>query len=190
MNKLFVKLITLDEKLSSRMALENPPKVLEAILKVVSHSCDSWYWMVGLVLLWTLSASPGKTIAVTTAFVTGSLAVFVLLVKFLIRRKRPEGDWGQIYRVNDPHSFPSGHAARAGAIVFLAIHFLDWWAILLVVGWAMVVAYSRVALKVHLFSDIVVGLVLGFFYAWGAIRAFEVLAALFPGIARILFNGF
>ena len=41
------------------------------------------------------------------------LAALVLAIKFLVRRQRPEGEWGAIYRNTDPHSFPSGHAARA-----------------------------------------------------------------------------
>ena len=186
----FERLIAIDEKLSSKLALENPPKALEVFLKVISHSCDSWYWMLGLVLLWGLSGHTGKTIAVTTAFVTGTLAFLVLAIKFLFRRKRPEGEWGQVYRVNDPHSFPSGHAARAGAIAMVAIHFLDWWAVILVVLWALLVAYSRVALKVHYFSDVIVGFTFGFFYAFGAIQIVQLLAHFFPGVANILFNGF
>lgn len=190
MSKAISKIIAFDERLSARLALEHPPKLLEVFLKFISHSCDSWYWMVGLVLLWTLSAQPGKTIAVTTAFVTGTLAFVVLGIKFLFRRKRPDGEWGQVYRVNDPHSFPSGHAARAGAIAMLAVQFLDWWAVILVVIWALLVTYSRVALKVHYFSDVIVGFTFGFFYALGAIHLFQQLALLFPGVARILFNGF
>jgi undecaprenyl-diphosphatase len=50
----------------------------------------------------------------------GVLAAMVLGIKFLVRRKRPEGEWGQIYRNTDPHSFPSGHAARAFLIAVIA----------------------------------------------------------------------
>ena len=48
------------------------------------------------------------------------LAVMVLLIKFRIRRQRPVGEWGRIYRNTDPHSFPSGHAARAFLIATIA----------------------------------------------------------------------
>ena len=51
----------------------------------------------------------------------GMLAALVLVLKFLIRRRRPEGEWGGIYRQTDPHSFPSGHAARSVLIAVLAV---------------------------------------------------------------------
>ena len=48
------------------------------------------------------------------------LAGVVLAIKFLVRRERPQGEWGGIYRNTDPHSFPSGHAARAFLIAVVA----------------------------------------------------------------------
>ena len=47
------------------------------------------------------------------------LAAVVLVVKFAIRRRRPEGESAS-YRATDPHSFPSGHAARTFLIAVLA----------------------------------------------------------------------
>ena len=41
-------------------------------------------------------------------------------VKQVIRRERPAGEWGGIYRAIDPHSFPSGHATRAALLAALA----------------------------------------------------------------------
>lgn len=190
MSKLYQTILKWDERLSSRIALENPPKLFEGFIKVISHSCDSWYWMLGLALLWALSGGSGKELAVTIAFVTGTLAFMVFLVKFLFKRKRPEGEWGQVYRVNDPHSFPSGHAARAAAIVVVVAHFLPWWAVLLFGLWALLVGYSRVALKVHYLSDVVFGFLFGAAYAFGALFIFGYLMKIFPKIARILFRGF
>ncbi len=190
MKKLYYKLLKRDEEASSWLALENPPRVVEIFLKLVSHSCDSWYWMIGLVLLWVISNRAGKEIAVTTAFVTGTLAFVVLLVKFLFRRPRPEGDWGQIYRVNDPHSFPSGHAARAAAIVVVAAHLLPWWAVVIVAIWALLVGYSRVALKVHYLSDVLFGFLFGTLFALVTLWVFAFLMQIFPKIARILYQGF
>lgn len=190
MKDLFYKMLKRDEEASSRLALENPPRPIELLLQIISHSCDSWYWMIGLVLLWVLSNRAGKEIAVTTAFVTGTLAFVVLLVKFLFRRPRPEGDWGQIYRVNDPHSFPSGHAARAAAIVIVAAHLLPWWAVMIVVVWAILVGYSRVALKVHYLSDVLFGFLFGALFALVMLWVFAFLMQIFPKFARFLYQGF
>ncbi len=48
----------------------------------------------------------------------------MLGIKFTIKRSRPEGEWGAIYRNSDPHSFPSGHATRAImlAVLFWGLH--------------------------------------------------------------------
>lgn len=120
------------------------------------------------------------------------LAITILLVKFLFRRPRPEGDWGQVYRVNDPpHSFPSGHAARAAAIVVVVARFLPWWVVLIVAVWAILVGYSRVALKVHYLSDVLFGFLFGAIFAFGMLWVFARLMQIFPPkIARFLLQGF
>ena len=190
MKPFLLRLLSLDERLSAGLALDNPPKAVELFLKFISHSCDSWYWLVGLLLVWLLAGQDGKEIAVSTGFVTGFLAITILLVKFLFRRPRPEGDWGQVYRVNDPHSFPSGHAARAAAIVVVVARFLPWWVVLIVAVWAILVGYSRVALKVHYLSDVLFGFLFGAIFAFGMLWVFARLMQIFPKIARFLLQGF
>ena len=58
---------------------------------------------------------------VWVAYAVVFLATIVLILKFTIRRSRPAGDWGEVYRSTDPHSFPSGHAARVSYIAVMAI---------------------------------------------------------------------
>jgi len=89
------------------------------------------------------------------------LAVIVLAIKFTIRRRRPEGEWGGMYRSTDPHSFPSGHAARAILIGVLAIGLGPGWLAILLCVWAPLVALARVAMGLHFLSDVTAGAVLG-----------------------------
>ena len=89
------------------------------------------------------------------------LAGVVLVIKFLVRRERPQGDWGGIYRNTDPHSFPSGHAARAFLIAVIASALAPAWLATLLWIWAPLVALARVAMGVHYLSDVVAGAVLG-----------------------------
>jgi len=89
------------------------------------------------------------------------LALIVTALKFSIRRRRPEGEWGAIYRSTDPHSFPSGHAARAA---LLAVSSLVWgpsWLGALLVLWAPIVSLARVAMGLHYLSDVIAGATLG-----------------------------
>ena len=90
-----------------------------------------------------------------------SLAALVMVIKFLVRRKRPEGEWGGIYRNTDPHSFPSGHAARAYLIAVVASALAPAWLAALLWIWAPLVALARVAMGVHYVSDVVAGAALG-----------------------------
>src|SRR5678810_1059321 len=89
----------------------------------------------------------------------------VLIIKFSIRRKRPEGNWGQIYRYTDPHSFPSGHAARAFLIATIASGLGPAWLAIALWVWAPLVAFARVAMGVHYLSDILAGSLLGILVA-------------------------
>jgi undecaprenyl-diphosphatase len=88
-------------------------------------------------------------------------AIVVLSIKLLVRRQRPEGDWGAIYRNTDPHSFPSGHAARSVMLATLITVLGPPWSIPIIILWAPLVALARVAMGVHYISDVLAGGVLG-----------------------------
>jgi undecaprenyl-diphosphatase len=108
-----------------------------------------------------LEDSSWKRWAVVMFVGIGGLAVLVMALKFIIRRQRPEGEWGGIYRNTDPHSFPSGHAARAFMIAVVASGLGPAWLALILWIWAPLVALARVAMGVHYASDIVAGALVG-----------------------------
>jgi undecaprenyl-diphosphatase len=89
--------------------------------------------------------------------------VLVQVLKRAVARARPCDAGGRPLALvdwPDPHSFPSGHAAAATAVattVVLAHPAIAPVALPL----AGTVAYSRVALRVHHVSDVLVGVVLG-----------------------------
>ncbi len=88
-------------------------------------------------------------------------AVLVLALKFSVRRRRPDGQWGAIYRSTDPHSFPSGHAARAFLIAVLAVGLGPAWFGISALLWAPFVTLARVAMGVHYLSDVLAGVLVG-----------------------------
>jgi undecaprenyl-diphosphatase len=114
-----------------------------------------------LALLWWLGNGFWKPWALTVLISIVALAVIVLLIKFTIRRRRPEGEWGAMYRITDPHSFPSGHAARVILIAILAVGLGPGWLAVILCIWAPLVALARVAMGLHYISDIIAGIVLG-----------------------------
>jgi undecaprenyl-diphosphatase len=96
----------------------------------------------------------------------------VQVLKRTVARPRPCDAWGRplaLVELPDPFSFPSGHAAASFAVaVPIAI---EWpWLAPLVLGVAMVIAASRVILRVHHASDVFVGAALGIGAALAAVR--------------------
>lgn len=155
------RLLELDARLSAQLRVAERPGVLRSLSAILAHSGDSWFWWGGLLLLWWRGDAFWKPWALTVLVSIIALALIVLPIKFLIRRRRPEGDWGALYRTTDPHSFPSGHAARAILIAVLATGLGPAWLALLLWIWAPLVSLARVAMGVHYISDVAAGMFLG-----------------------------
>jgi undecaprenyl-diphosphatase len=94
-----------------------------------------------------------------------------MAIKLLVRRRRPEGEWGAIYRRTDPHSFPSGHAARAGLLATLIAGWGPAWLAPILLVWAPLVILARVAMGLHYLSDVLAGAALGVLVGIGILQA-------------------
>lgn len=154
-------MIELDRKLSMRLRVAEKPGLLRNTAIFFAHSGDSWFWGAALVILWLAAPPPWKDWAVVLLLSISLLVVIVLAVKFSVRRQRPAGEWGGIYRNTDPHSFPSGHAARAFLIAALVVGLGPAWLAWVLCLWAPLVSLARVAMGVHYLSDVAAGAVLG-----------------------------
>ena len=158
-------ILELDARLSNQMRVAEKPGALRAIAVFFAHSGDSWFWALGLLVIWILGNSFWKEWSAVQFGSISLLAVMVLAIKFRIRRQRPVGEWGRIYRNTDPHSFPSGHAARAFLIATIATGLGPPGLAIALWIWAPLVGLARVAMGVHYLSDIVAGALLGILVA-------------------------
>ncbi len=158
------KLILKDEELSRSLRVLENSKRIKPIAAIFAHSGDSWFWLAGLILVAVFGDTYWKPWSFILIFSLVVLAVFVIALKFIIRRRRPEGEWGQIYRATDPHSFPSGHAARAFLFAILAIGLGPTWLAWILMIWAPLVSLARVMLGVHYLSDVVAGILIGIIF--------------------------
>ena len=153
-------MIELDGCLTQRLRIAEQPGPLRTVAAVLAHSGDSWFWLAGLALLWWLGTDYWKRelLVLIVSILVAALVVFV--VKVIVRRRRPEGEWGKFYRSTDPHSFPSGHAVRAMMLAVIMLGMSPATGIVLLV-WAPLVALARVAMGLHYLSDVLAGMLLG-----------------------------
>ena len=151
----------LDDRFARSSQNAEHPTFIRAIAVLLAHSGDSWFWLIGLGLLWWLGTEYWNRLALIMVIGIVVTAVVVMTIKFTVRRRRPQGEWGRIYRSTDPHSFPSGHAARSGMLAVLALGLGPLWLGITLLVWAPLVGLARIILGVHYPSDVVVGMVLG-----------------------------
>ena len=155
------ELLALDARLSQQLQVAERPGLLRNLAIFFAHSGDSWFWLLALILVWLLGPPALKTLTPIFAVAILIAALVVFSIKFTVRRKRPAGEWGGIYRNTDPHSFPSGHATRAALLAVLAIGLGPAWLAGLLGIWAPLVILARVVMGVHYLSDVLAGAVLG-----------------------------
>lgn len=178
------ELVKIDANLSARLRLEPGHRGWWKLMVFFAHSGDSWFWLAGLGIVWLASWPLGNHFWRSRSALLGigvvGLAALVLAIKFTIKRQRPPGEWGAIYRNTDPHSFPSGHAARAFMLAVLALALGPLWFGLILLVWAPLVCLARVATGVHYVSDVVAGAVLGVAAGWVIYLVQLVFISLFP----------
>ena len=151
----------MDARLTARLKLAANTGWQHTLLALVAHSGDSWFMIPAMMIVWLAGDNMWKwrmLVMFLAMCITGFTAV---LLKRLIGRRRPEGEWGLVYRSTDPHSFPSGHAARLFTLAVLSIHLGSAGLLAGMLVWAILVAYARIAMGVHYISDVLGGILYG-----------------------------
>lgn len=167
------RLLELDARLSARLRVAEQPGLLRRLAIFFGHSGDSWFWAAGLLALIWRGSQEWRQMAWTFLLGIALTAVVVMAIKFSVRRRRPEGEWGKIYRKADPHSFPSGHAARALMLAVLGLALGPAWFATLLAVWAPLVGLARVATGLHFVSDVLVGWLLGAAMGWVTLQVWS-----------------
>jgi undecaprenyl-diphosphatase len=150
-----------DTRLSTHLNHAERPGLPRSLAAIVTHSADGVYVLVLLALVYAFGGAEWRQRALLMG--AADLATFLVVqtIKFAVRRRRPPGEWGHAYRRIDPYSFPSGHAARGGALALAGVALGPAWLALVFAPWGLLVAFSRVVLGVHYLSDAVLGFLLG-----------------------------
>lgn len=152
-----------DKALSVRLTIDQQSsKRLHRAAALITRSGDALPLLLIIAVLLIFGDAGWRMRAIIMLAADTIVFLTVQAVKFIIRRPRPEGDWGGDYRRVDPHSFPSGHAARGGAYAAAGLILGPGWLILLLGIWGVCVSVSRVVVGVHYLSDTVAGFLTGF----------------------------
>jgi membrane-associated phospholipid phosphatase len=173
-------ILEIDQKISQLFFLSEDKIQLRKFAAFFAHSGDSWFLEIGLFLTWLFSRGVWHRYSALFAGAIIIQATSVLALKFIIKRRRPEGDWGAVYRNTDPHSFPSGHAARVIMLAFMCFGLdmtqLGW----LVLVWGICVSFARVSLGVHYLIDIIAGWIIGIILSRAILAAQPIFYTLIP----------
>lgn len=154
-------LLESDARWSVNLRVAEKPGPLRGLAIFLAHSGDSWFWGIALLIIGWQGDAFWKRWAFWIFVGIAVTAIVVQTLKWVVRRRRPPGEWGAIYRSTDPHSFPSGHAARMIMLLVLGFALGPAWFGPVLIAWAPLVALARVALGVHYLSDILGGAVIG-----------------------------
>jgi len=151
------------------------PYGINSFFKTVTLFGDSKYYLLISLLISIIFYKFSKRVSKVAIFIFGSVAVsgiLINIIKVIVARYRPPMlissneygfSWFDIgYMVN---SFPSGHATTAFAFYGgLSLIFPKYKTLLLL--FASLIAFSRVALSVHYLSDILIGSLIGYLSAY------------------------
>jgi undecaprenyl-diphosphatase len=155
------KIRSIDAFLTTPLVLPAQPRTARIIALGLAHSGDMPIWIVLLACAWYFGDDAWKTRALVAFAGLVLVEIVVIGVKWVVRRERPPGTEGMIYRKTDPFSFPSGHAARALLLSLLALRMGPAEAFIAIVIWSPLMVLSRIAIGIHYVLDVLAGALLG-----------------------------
>lgn len=154
--------MNIDKKVTYLMQYKWKCKTLDVLMKAFTFLGDYCFiWIIFTILFYINGYRRYAYLMVATMLITN--AINNGLIKSLFRRKRPFEVYEDItIDIPEPYgsSFPSGHSATGFCCAVIVGHF-DPVLGILAYAIAALVAFSRLYLRVHFFSDIVVGSIVG-----------------------------
>ncbi len=167
----------IDASLTMPLTLPPENRLAQIVALGLAHSGDSFVWAGLCALAWFLGDAQWKARAVVVFAGLVIAEVVVIGIKMCIRRPRPPGDSGRIYRRADPFSFPSGHAARATMLCLLSVVLGPEAAAIPIIIWSPFMVVSRIAIGIHYVFDVAGGILLGVLLTLALLAASPVLTS-------------
>jgi membrane-associated phospholipid phosphatase len=155
------RLVSWDAAITAPLTLPEKSRTWRTLALLVAHSGDSPVWAAIFAAVWFLGDPMWRAIVILAVAGMVGIEIVVILVKMSVKRLRPAGTFGAIYRKTDPYSFPSGHAARAAMLIILSGLYCPPLIFAGALLWSPVMILSRIAIGIHYVLDIIAGLILG-----------------------------
>ena len=154
----------IDASIVDRMSDIHHP-VLDRLMVMFTHAgTGAIIWWVLFVIPFLITRRFRETGAIMTASIVVNYLIGERIIKKLVGRIRPSEDIDdKDMKIRKPkdHSFPSGHSASsfcAFTVTALCCPIWIWLPALLL---ACMIAFSRIYLRVHYFTDVIGGMLLG-----------------------------
>ena len=151
----------LDRTWSEKIRIIDERGLIRTIAVLLAHSGDSWFIFPVMALIWKFGNEFWSDWAKIIFLALLGVGAIIQVIKWTFRRKRPAGSWGSMVRKTDPHSFPSGHAAKAGLLLGLGLYLGPAAMRVVVLIYTPLMAFSRTQVGIHYLSDVIVGFLLG-----------------------------
>ncbi len=161
MRAIVLRLTAQDQRLVSALALRALPRWMDRGLRLVTHAGDAGTTIALSVILLLFPATRALGLATALANLVSHLVVQTL--KRTVVRQRPSVLLPHLHPLTAPpdhYSFPSGHACAAMAVA-VSILLVAPAVGLPALGLAIAVGFSRVYLRVHYPTDVLVGQIVG-----------------------------
>lgn len=121
--------------------------------------------------------APTRGVGVKIIFSLGfTQLICELMLKHIVKRERPcnyLSDEEQLIHRPRYYSFPSGHTSASFSVVAVTALHCEWYIVLPILFVAVMIASSRVYLRVHYLSDVIVGMILGLICGAASISIFN-----------------
>lgn len=136
---------------------------LYPIARVISFSGDGyWYLLIALLAAYLVPVEGTQLLYCGLFAFAIELPLYWVLKKYF-KRRRPfdvHPVLEKIHIPSDEFSFPSGHTTAGFLMAYIVAHLLPAFALPMYL-WALLIALSRILLRVHFVSDILAGMLLG-----------------------------
>lgn len=159
---MFEKIKVFDKNIIAYIDNKFSCKTMDKIMKVVTFVGDYGLVWASLIIYLFVKGKTLEGLALLCSLGTTSLLNEKILKK-IFKRTRPANEFDYknlVIKIPTSYSFPSGHTATAFSVVPLAMSFGSVLGILSIVV-ASIIGFSRVYLKVHYLTDVLVGSVIG-----------------------------